>query len=433
MQFIQWGLSSLLFIWSMQLLAQPQAPDQIFSLATAIEIATSRSPKVRGMEARLDEVRALNGVARSEFLPRVGIAAGIEKNPSVSEKSDRLAYGYVSWNLFNGFADRRASQITSFEISKAELELASTKFELAVKVEEQFYAILGAMQSAAEWEEASSLNAVALKDIRQRRSAGIASEGDVVAFEVRQSKIETELADARSMVELTKADFNRLMGHEWGQKITFSGRVPRYGLNEPVDQILASANQNAFSLKESAIDVAKSDVEANRWVSGALPRLDFEARSGWLPLGERPSQATKAGNDAPSTYLLLTAKMDVFSGLSTINERRAAGARKNQSDEKMRESSMDLLSLVERHLRRIIVMEQRLKVEGENSVKTAKYKDTTAREYRAGIKSGLDYAAAIDLVIDSRRRYVDSLLAWHSERFGLESALGRRVAVKEVK
>ena len=175
MQLNRWSLSSLLFIGSTQVIAQTKVADQAFSLATAVEIATSRSPKVRGMEARLDEVRALHGVARSEFLPRVGIAAGIEKNPSVSEKSDRLAYGYASWNLFNGFSDRRASQITSFEISKAELELASTKFELAVKVEEQFYAILGAMQSVGEWEEASSLNAAALKDIRQRRGAGIAS------------------------------------------------------------------------------------------------------------------------------------------------------------------------------------------------------------------------------------------------------------------
>lgn len=416
----------------MPLVGQTTAP-VAFSLDTAVEIAMDRSPKVRAMEAKLEEVRALHGASRSDFLPRLGVAAGVEKNPAVSEKSERIAYGYASWNLFNGFADRRASQLASFEITKSEIELAETKFSLKVEVEAQFYAILGAMQSIDEWIDATNLNAAALKDVRQRRGAGIASEGDVVAFEVRQTRIDSELAEARSILELAKADFNRMIGHEWGQKITFVGNVPRYALDETFEQILANAHQNAFSLKESAIDVAKSDVEASRWVSGTLPRLDFEARNGWLPLGERPVQAAKVNHETTATSLLLVAKMDVFSGLSTINERRAASARKTQSDEKLREASLDLLSRVERHARRIVLMEQRLKVESENNIKTTKYKDTTAREYRAGIKSGLDYAAAIDLVIDGRRRYVDSLLAWHNERFGLERAIGRRLAVKEVK
>ena len=410
--------------------AWAQTSDIPFTLDSAVQISIGRSPKVRAIEAKLEEARALRGASRAQFMPRLGIAAGMEKNPAVSETSERVAYGYATWNLFNGFADRRITQMASFEVTRSELELSAAKFALSLEVEAQFFKILGAMRSVKEWTEASALNSSALKDVRMRRGAGMASEGDYVAFEVRQARIDSELADAKSSVELEKAAFNRLIGHEMGQKIVFTGFIPRYAINEPLDQILANAHQNSFALREVGIEVAKSEVESARWISGALPRVDFEARNGWLPLGERPTSKTNA--DAPATAFLLTAKMDVFSGLSTVNERRAALARKTQSDEKLREASADLLSRVERHVRRLAVLEQRLRVESENSVKTLKYKETTAREYRAGVKTGPDYASAIDLAIDSRRRYVDSLLAWHDERFGLENAIGRKVATKEM-
>ena len=363
-------------------------------------------------------------------MPKIGVATGLENNPAVSPHSERLAYGYATWNIFNGFADRRATQMVSIEVSRAELELASAKFSLALEVEARFFKILGAQKSLSEWMQASALNASALKDVRMRRGSGMASEGDFVAFEVRQSRIESELADAKSAVELEKAALNRLLGHEIGQAITFNGQIPRLEMNEAAEQVIANAHEKCFALKQSAIDVAKSDVETAKWQSGVLPRVDFEARNGWLPLGERPT--TLAGKDSPATYLVMTAKMDLFSGLSTINERRAAIARKTQSDEKLREASADLLSQVEQHLRKILLMEKRLSAEAENVRKTTKYKEATSREYRAGVKTGLDYAAAIDMAVESRRRYVDSLLTWHDERFGLENTIGRRVAVREI-
>jgi outer membrane protein TolC len=406
------------------------AADVSFSLENAVSVAIARSPKIRSLEAKLQELEADRGAARSEFLPRVGVAAGIEKNPAYAENSERLAYGYASWNIFNGFADRRATQMASFEVSKAELELASAKFALALEVEARFFKILGVQKSFGEWHDASQLNGAALKDVRMRRGAGMASEGDYVAFEVRQSRIESELMDAKSAVEIEKTSFNRLLGHDIGQAVTFSGQIPRFELNEPGEQIIVKAHEKSFALKESAIDVAKSDVETAKWLSGVLPKVDLEARNGWLPLGERPTST--ASKNTPSTYLILTAKMDLFSGLSTLNERRAAIARKTQSDEKLREASAELLSQVEQHVRKLLLMEKRLLAEAENVKKTTKFKETTSREYRAGVKTGLDYASAIDMAIDSRRRYVDSLLTWHEVRFGLEKALGRRVAVKEV-
>ena len=411
--------------------SQAKAPEASFSLANAVEIALSRSPKVLGLLAKLEEAKASRGATRSQFLPRLGVAAGIEKNPAISIQSERLAYGYASWNLFNGFADRRANQLASFEVAKAELELEAVKFAVKLEVEEQFFKILGSLMMSGEWSEAAKINGLGLKDARQRHGAGMLSSGDVVSFEIRQARLESELADSRSEGELAKADFNRLIGHELGQSIKFSGSIPRYELGEQVESVLKTADQRAFELRRSAIDVAKSEVEVAQWVSGVLPRVDFEARNGWLPLGERPTSLT--GKNSPSTYLMVTAKMDLFSGLSSVNERRAAIAHKSQSEQNLRESSSELLSQVERHLRRLALMEQRLKIESDNSSKTAKYKDTIAREYRAGIKNGVDYVAAVDLVIEARRRYAESLLGWHSERFAIENVIGRRLLIKEVK
>ena len=410
--------------------AHGETTDVQFSLEKAIGIAMSRSPRIRSLDARLQEVQADRGVARSGFLPKVGVATGLEKNPAYGEQSERLTYGYASWNVFKGFADRRATQLASFEVSKAELELESEKFALALEVEARFFKILGALRSFNEWNEAADLNRSALKDVRLRRGAGMASEGDYVAFEVRQSRIDSDLADAKLALDIEKATFNRLLGHEVGQGIKFSGKIPRFELGESGEAIIATAHEKSFALKAAAIDVAKYDVETAKWLSGALPTIDLEARNGWLPLGERT--ASIASKNTPSTYLVMTAKMDLFSGLSTVNERRAAIARKTQSDEQLREASAELLSVVEQHVRKLLLMEKRLRAEAENVKKTTKYKEATSREYRAGVKTGLDYAAAIDMAIESRRRYVDSLLTWHDERFGLEKAIGRRVSVKEI-
>lgn len=415
--------------------AASAATSTTLTLEQATQIAYSRSPKLRALEARLEEARALSGAARSEFMPRVGVATGIEKNPSVADSSSRITYGYVSWNLFRGFADRRATQAANFDVARAELELAAEKFSLALDVEVKLFRILGTMRSMSEWEQALQLNSQALKDVRMRRGAGMASQGDSVVFEVRQSRFEAELADAKALAQLEKASLSRLVGYEIGQSLTFSGDIPRYVVSETADQIFKTAQEQAYALREAAISVAKADVEASRWVSGTLPSVDFETRHGWLPLGERP--AKKPESDAPATYVLVTAKMDLFTGLSTIHERRAAIARKQQSEEELRATSLELLTNVERSLRKLVLLEQRVKSETENSEKTLKLREITAREYKSGIKTGQDYAAAIDLAIDSRRRQIDSLLAWHEERFGLETLIGRKIAVvsvgKEVK
>jgi len=405
-------------------------PTQL-TLTGAVDLAMQRSPKIRSMHALLDEALAKRGVARSQYLPKVGIAGGFEKNPAYATDATRLAYGYASWNLFNGFSDRRNAQLAELNVARAEIDLEEAKFALMLDVESRFYGVLGAAKSFAEWQQALAVTDAALKDVRQRRGAGMMSAGDVVAFEVRQARVSSEAADAQAEVELAKAEFYRLIGYDLSQKITFSGDVPRYALNEKIDVTLKSAHEKAIALRKFAIESAKSDVVASQWVSGVLPKIDLEARHGMIPVGERPPRTGEA--DVSATAFLLTAKLELFSGFATLHDRRVALAQKVQSEEDAREASLDLLSRIEKHLRRMVALEKRLSVEGENSLKTSKFKDTTAREYRMGVKSAQDYAAAVDLVIDVRRRYVDSLLAWHAERILLEKSLGRRLNVKEVK
>ena len=407
-----------------------RAADQSFALADAVQIALERSPKIRALIAKVDEARSTVGANRSTFMPHIGFAGGLERNPSVSDTAEKFAYAYAHWNLFNGFADRQNSQIGGLALEIAETELAAEQFSLALEVEETFYSVLGAMKSAQEWADAGAINGNALKDIRARRGAGMISEGDVVAFEVRQTRLDAEIAEAQSEIAMSKTEFNRLLGHEIGQSIVFQGEVPRFEMSETPETLLANAHRDSFTLRASSLDVARASVELSKWVSETLPKIDLEARNGLLPLGERAS--AKEAFARQSTYILVTAKMDLFSGLSTVYDRRAAAARKSKSDEELRQASSDLLTTIERHARKIQSLDRRIVIESDNSLKASKYKEIIAREYRGGVKPISDYAAAIDLLIDARRRLVTALLQWHHERFGLERALGRKISVKEV-
>ena len=381
--------------------------------------------------ARLEELQARRGSSRSHFLPTIGIAGGIERNPQVATDAKRVAYGYASWNLFNGFDDRRAVQISGFDVAIAELDLRQARLDMECDVETKFYEVLAASEQLTILEAALQVNASALKDAHQRRGAGISSDSDVVTFEVRGSRLEADLGEAKANIDTAKVEFNRLLGYELGPAIEFSGAIPHFTMKDSFSAILASTKDSSLELRRAAIDISKAETEASRWTAGVLPKIDFEAHNGWLPLGERPTADDL--KDAPATSFLLTAKMDLFTGLSTVEDRKAAIARKTQSTEQMRDVSMNIINSLERFWTQLALMQDRILLEKTNAQRTLKLKDTIAREYRAGIKTGADYANAVDLMTDAQQRRLNALLSWHKQRSVLEKMIGHRLAVTEVK
>jgi outer membrane protein TolC len=223
---------------------------------------------------------------------------------------------------------------------------------------------------------------------------------------------------------------NRKIGHELGQSIKFNGDIPKKALAEDPQQILRDAHIHSFPLKRSSLEIAISDIEMSKWVHSNLPKVNFEVRTGHLPLGERSTD--KSRSDDLATYYLLTARLDIFSGLSSIYERKSAIARKMQSEEALNSASIDLLSSVEKHLRLLASLERRINIESTNAIKTEKFKDIVSREYRSGVKSIGDFSSAVDMLIESRQKTLAAILQWHRERFALEHQIGRRLVTKEV-
>ena len=71
------------------------------------------------MRQALEEARARQGLARSTYFPKLGIAGGADTQikSNVSENT-AIGYLYGDYNLFSGFGDSYRTQIAALEAEK---------------------------------------------------------------------------------------------------------------------------------------------------------------------------------------------------------------------------------------------------------------------------------------------------------------------------
>ena len=298
------------------------------TLEDAKKYAVSNNLEVQGLRSALEEARAQVTGARSGFYPRLGVAGGADYQVSADASVGApVGYAYGHWNLFRGFGDTYRMQLADIEVDKAERKLKQTEFRIGLEVEEQFFSYLFRKFSIELREKALKENQKHQKQAQQRRAGGLASDSDVMEFDLRDSFLRSELAELALDLESSRVNLRRLLGEKIGEKIEPTGTLLHYKVKGSLGDYLKLIATENESGTEASRQLAQANVEEKLARSMWFPEVDVETQVGYLRIMDRPNATSTTAGGAAFRGLVV-AKMNIFEGFETSARQGAAAAKK---------------------------------------------------------------------------------------------------------
>lgn len=398
------------------------------NLAEAKNFAVMHNREVLALRHAAAEAKARAERALAPFFPAFGVTLGGQAQVTPQQNTlEPLGYFYLSYNLFNGYHDSYQHKIAVLEAEKAEIELKHKEHLAGLEVEKYFHDFLFSKAATELKKEAITVNTKLKNAASRRKAAGLGSDADSLEFSLRESILQAELVLLEQKTEEARIGLRKTLGEEIGSQIEPIGKLLHQHLDGDLMSELESLKKANPLLRASARELAIADFQAQSWRSRWLPKIDFEARAGYL---ENEATVNTFREKQSSGTFLLVAKLELFSGRDAAWQKVEGAAHKLKAEEELKAKLVNLVSEVERLFRRIKAIEQSVDLEALNELRARTYYETVLREYHAGIKNSSDVKAAADLLAETSLRWLRYKYDFLCERIELEKILGVPVATQ---
>lgn len=393
------------------------------TLEEAISRAREQNPQIKASEKEVVASEARFRRTTSYFFPRVGAETRYEHFESTFQKQNGGTSNlFLEWNLFNGFRDWFDRRAKSVEYEQAKITQDRQRIFIKAEVEARFYKILAVNESIRSYEEALKRNESQKESARRRRSAGLASEGDIFEFDLYQTELEAELTKLHSLFKEAQAEFRGVLGEtDPGREYRPEGKLIHYHVDDTLEilkQRVVNENQTLIS---SRFEVDQS--EANRKVAfgGYLPQLDLK-----VSYGSRGINETEI---FPETAIMGVARWEFFSGFDTYHARNEAIAQVAKAQAAQTQAEISAITQVESAYTRLKAIQDRVDIEAKNKIKAKKFFDIVASEYKRGVKDSNDLRAASQILLQVFTRDIQYRAEFFEQKALLEKAIGGEVKI----
>lgn len=384
--------------------------------------------EVLALRRAVEEAEAKVGRARSKFFPSLGIAGGGDTElSSTTTQGSPIGYAYTNFNLFNGFEDMYRSDIAGVEVERANVKLKRAEFRVGLEVEKAFHLYLFKKTSIELKREAIKTNETHKKMAAQKRSSGMASDSDIMEFDLKDALLKSDLLLLDQEVEEARTSLKRLLGEEIGSKIEPVGSLQHQHLKgqlmDHIRRIKTDSENVVVATKELAIANLEAKAARSRW----LPKVDLEVAAGYLPWDLRtvPGGTSMVGGK-------IVARFDLFSGFDTLYERREQEAKQLRLENELKNAILNAISDTENAFRKISTIQARVDLEEQNEQRAKKYYASVMSEYRRGVKNSADLRNAGDGIYEASLKREGFKYEFLSQRIELERALGGPVPTENI-
>lgn len=420
--------------------ASPAAAEPL-SRAQAVARALERNPTVVRSLADRDGLRGRAKQARADALPEVSVYGtflryqdpGFFNSPNIDEFPPEIlqAFRPIASNLWDGYASVRQT-LWSFSLGKAiraagyaehlgEENVRSARQDTALRAVFAYNAYLLALEQVEVAEKVVRQKEKQLEMARNRRGAGVATDLEVLRFEVDLANARTTLLRLRGAADLARGDLNAVMVEPTDKAIeptdTLEFREAGAEQQEVVREAIASRPEvQAVAWNEKiydeAIGIYKADMQ---------PRLDFNGAYGW--------SVRDTANFFEPNYkkwsLAVTLKIPVFDGWRTAG--KVAQARADRA--KVGQDRVALETLIDLEAKQAV---DRLRVAASvfhaaelNVAQARKAQEMTDANYRLGAATPLDVLDAQAALTQAEFVRVEALHAHANARAGLRYVMGQ--------
>lgn len=324
--------------------AAPLAAEPL-SRAEAVRLALEANPDVKKAEENLAKLRGLVTEVRADALPELKVLGQWTRfrDPSLlnSPSFDNFPPEFIDQlrpvpaTLWDGYATLKQT-LWSFKVGRAikAAKLATRSGDEEIRRVHQAVALL-AVQAYNEYVlsrervrvagSAVRQKEIQLETTRNRRVAGVATELDVLRFEVDLENARAQLLAQEGAAELARGRLNAVLVRPIGSPIEPTDGLDYIDVSVAPEQVVAEAWANRPEVKQvdleerirdHAIAIAKADMR---------PTLDFNGNFGWST--RKTTNFFEGDFERWSAGIVLT--VPVFDGLRTAGKVAQAKADRN--------------------------------------------------------------------------------------------------------
>jgi len=422
-------------------LAAASASAEPLSRAQAVARALERNPTVLRSFADRDGLRGRAKQAKADALPEVSVYGtflryqdpGFFNSPNIDEFPPEIlqAFRPIASNLWDGYASVRQT-LWSFSLGKAiraagyaehlgQENVKTARQDVALRAIFAYNAHLLALEQVGVAEKVVHQKEKQLEMAKNRRGAGVATDLEVLRFEVDLANARTTLLRLRGAADLARGDLNAVMVEPTDQPIeptdTLEFRETGAEQQEVVREAIANRPEVQAvgwneKIYDEAIGIYKADMQ---------PRLDFNGAYGW--------SVRETSNFFESNYrkwsLAVTLKIPVFDGWRTAG--KVAQARADRA--KVGQDRVALETLIDLEAKQAV---DRLRVAASvfhaaelNVAQARKAQEMTDANYRLGAATPLDVLDAQAALTQAEFTRVEALHAHANARAGLRYVIGQ--------
>jgi outer membrane protein len=418
----------------------PAAAESL-SRAQAVARALERNPTVLRSFADRSGLRGRAKQARADALPEVSVYGsflryqdpGFLNSPNIDQFPPELlqAFRPIATNLWDGYGTVRQT-LWSFSLGKAiraagyaehlgDENVRTAHQDVALRAVFAYNAYLLSLEQVKVAENVVHQKEKQLEMSKNRHVAGVATELEVLRFEVDLANARTTLLRLRGAIDLARADLNAVMVLPTDNPIEATDALEFVEAAADQDQVVREAIANRSEVKavtwnekiyDEAIGIYKADMQ---------PRLDLNGAYGW--------SVRDTGNFFDTNYkkwsLGVTLKVPVFDGWRTagkVAQARADRARVGQ-DRVAIETQIDLEA--NQAVDRLRVAASVYHAAELNVAQARKAQEMTDANYRLGAATTLDVLDAQAALTQAEFNRIEALHAHANARAGLRYVTGQ--------
>ncbi len=392
-------------------------PNRALTLEEIKKFGISNNFGLRAAEAEVDETKAQTVQKRSAFFPKLSVVTGPEfKTDEKTNKSNTMAYLDGKWNIFRGSQDRVKMELSRLNERIAESNKTRTQFELELDIEGLFYLYLFKNLQIKYAQDSLEINGKHKGLIKQKQSSGLASQADIMEFDLRDSQLRSQINGFEQERDEAKRGLIRLMGPSVGSNFAPFGSLPHMHLKRSIQEFLSQINSTSESVRSSSLRAAAGSLEVKAAKSSWFPTVDVETKYGKL------SQDVSDQNPAFEGNVLL--RWEFFSGFETSGLSAEATAKAKRLELEFQQRLLTTMTEAEVNFSKLKSIQERVHVEDGNEERSKKYYTVILAEYRKGLKNGADLKNAEGTLLDSRMRASDLTYQFIDSKIKLEKSIG---------
>lgn len=337
----------------------------VLTARDAVQRALDNAPRIIGAEADAAAQKALQGQARSQYLPQVSVQSGYSylEDPSQGfgggvltrlivpggvevddiQRADSLK---VQQLVFVGGSVRAAVRAAGYLAQSKEWQRNATRNDVEFETKRAYYDCLLSLALVQVAEDSVTTFERHRRDSQLKLDAGLASRFEVLRAETELGSREADVVEARNRVRLAYAALRRLLAVDQKQPLALTDTVPWLPLEASADQLASNAVESRPEIRalRAVADASHNDVK--RVKGSYFPKVAASAE--WTQIEGGGSFSLEGWQ------LRLGAELEIFTGGRRKFEKKEAEARVRSAESQIEEVKL----LIELEVRQALIQVQ---------------------------------------------------------------------------